>query len=254
MDRHRTTVDSRSIRAQRLGPTVMTMAIFALMASLLGVLISGFLRVSSPGGDSPIAQDPESNHAGPEATDSAATAVATPDVSTTASATPANDEASADESTSSPAERRDFLALHKPVEVDGAIQDGSAVEAVAFSGNLHDFAIWTKPAEDRGTAQISYMLEGQFATLRGIAGISDVDEQTSTASTIDSPSGMFRIYGDGNLLWKSNTLAGFGAAQDFEVDVSGIEMIALVAETETTARDSSFAWGDVELLAADTSR
>lgn len=127
--------------------------------------------------------------------------------------------------------------------------DGEAPASVAFSGRKCKSIIWAQPDEDRGVSQLSYMLDGKYATLRGTAGISDAasDEQPGD----QKPSAVFRIYGDGNLLWESEPQNGFGAFQQFEIEVKGIDVLALTAESSSPSESSRFAWGDVELKVAN---
>jgi len=125
--------------------------------------------------------------------------------------------------------------------------DGGVPQSVAFSGQKCESVIWVQPEEDEGVAQVSYMLDGKFATLRGTAGISDAVDDAGTRD--QKPSAVFRIYGDSNLLWESEPLTGFGAAEQFEVQVKGIEVLALVAESTSSSEASRLAWGDVELKA-----
>ena len=82
--------------------------------------------------------------------------------------------------------------------------------------------------------------------MRGIAGICD------RAADVDArqakPAGTFRIYGDGNLLWESDLLVGCGANERFEIEVQGIQLVALVVESDVPAEIARFAWGDIELV------
>jgi hypothetical protein len=61
------------------------------------------------------------------------------------------------------------------------------------------------------------------------------------------PVAVFRIYGDGNLLWESDRLSGRGAAQVLDVAVARIDLLALVCESESAAAVSAVAWGDLQL-------
>ncbi len=122
---------------------------------------------------------------------------------------------------------------------------GDARGSVSFSGQKCESVIWAQPDEDEGESRVGYILDGKPATLRGTAGISDAADDAGTDGK--KPSAVFRIYGDGNLLWESEPQTGFGAAQQFEVDVKGIEVLSLAAESGSSSEMSRFAWGDVEL-------
>jgi len=145
-------------------------------------------------------------------------------------------------------ESGNYQALPQAFERVDVKADDGAPEAVAFSGQKCKSFIWAQPDEDEGVSQVSYMLDGKFATVRGTAGICDADAEQPADK---KPSAVFRIYGDGNLLWESEPQTGFGAAQQFEVEVKGIEVLALMAESSSSSELSRFAWGDVELKATD---
>jgi len=142
-----------------------------------------------------------------------------------------------------------YQALPQAFERVGVKADEGAHASVTFSGRTCESAIWAQPDEDEGVSQVSYMLDGKFATLRGTAGISDVGDEARPGD--QTPAAVFRIYGDGNLLWESDPLTGFGAAQQFEVEIKGIEVLALMAESSSSSELSRFAWGDVELKATN---
>lgn len=145
-------------------------------------------------------------------------------------------------------ENEKFQSLPQAFERVDVREGDGAPEAVAFSGQKCKSFIWAQPDEDEGVSQVSYMLNGKFETLRGTAGICDAtDEQPGD----QKPSAVFRIYGDGNLLWESDPQTGFGASRQFEVEVKGIEVLALMAESSSSSELSRFAWGDVELKATD---
>jgi len=145
------------------------------------------------------------------------------------------------------ADEKDFLSLLSPFETVGVKTNGDPVRrSVALSGEEHQFGIWAQPAEDRGTAQLSYLLKGRFAGLRGKAGVCDAPDDAAISDNA-GPSGVLRIYGDGNLLWESDLLTGAGAVEQFEIEVKGIELLALTVESDSPAELSRFAWGNLEL-------
>lgn len=165
---------------------------------------------------------------------------------------PPADEPGAEDSTTlaekEKPESGDYQSLPRAFERDGMKADGGDVpRSVAFAGRKCESVIWAQPDEDEGVSQVSYMLDGKYATLRGTAGISDADDNARLGE--QKPSAVFRIYGDGNLLWESNPQLGFGAAQYFEIEVKGIEVLSLTAESSSSSESSRFAWGDVKLKA-----
>ena len=144
--------------------------------------------------------------------------------------------------------KKNYLSMLTPFERVGLkTGDGVVPRSVAFSGQKCESVIWAQPEEDEGVAQVSYMLDDKFATLRGTAGISDAAGGAGAGD--QKPSAVFRIYGDSNLLWESEPLAGCGTAEQFEVQIKGIEVLALVAESSSPSEASRFAWGDVKLEA-----
>jgi hypothetical protein len=155
--------------------------------------------------------------------------------------------ASGAESKDNAADKKDYLSLLPPFETVGVKTNGGPVRrSVSFSGEEHQFGIWAQPNEDAGTAQVSFLLKDQFTGLRGKAGICDAPADAAIGDSA-GPSGVFRIYGDGNLLWESDSPVGFGAVEQFEIDVKGIELLALTVESDSPAESSRFAWGNLEL-------
>ncbi len=145
------------------------------------------------------------------------------------------------------ADEKNLLSALPPYETVGVkTGDGPVRRSVVFSGEEHQYGIWAQPNEDRGTAQVSYLLKGQYMGLRGKAGICDVPDDVAIRDGA-SPSGVLRIYGDGNLLWESDSLAGFGAVEQFEIEVKGIELLALAVESSSPVASSRFAWGNLHL-------
>jgi hypothetical protein len=64
------------------------------------------------------------------------------------------------------------------------------------------------------------------------------------------PKGTFHIYADGNLLWNSGPVEGFGSSKSFDVDVSGIRLLVFVVESDAVSAASPFAWADLQLVPA----
>jgi hypothetical protein len=62
--------------------------------------------------------------------------------------------------------------------------------------------------------------------------------------------GTFRIYGDGNLLWDSGTMQGYGSSKQFDVAVEGLHQVVLVVESDSPSDVSLFAWVDPQLVVA----
>lgn len=147
-----------------------------------------------------------------------------------------------DESTT-PEPEEHGLATLTPMEVIGIRTENMPVHRrVSVAGDTYQDAIWCQPNVDRGTAQVSYTLAGKFAKLRGLAAIVDTNAIDDTP-----PSAIFRLYGDGNLLWESTKMSRFGAVEAFEVDVTDIVVVALVCESGAPIEHSRLAWANLVL-------
>jgi hypothetical protein len=159
-----------------------------------------------------------------------------------------------------------FLAAIEPTEVqDVRLDDQPLRRAVTLGQREHRQSIWAQPRLDRGTCQVSYMLDKRYARLRGAAGLADpptgetpaAEAPTGEVPAAETPTGeapagetlamTFRIYGDANLLWQSETANAPGAIQAFDVDVRGVTLVVLVSESESPSPISRGAWLDVRL-------
>jgi hypothetical protein len=136
------------------------------------------------------------------------------------------------------------LAELTPLEVlDIRLGDLDLVRLAKVAGEHHRWSIWAQPSADRGTCQISYPLQQAYQRLTGAAAVADASEEGA-----EIPAGAFRIYGDGNLLWDSGTLAGYGVSKPLDVGVQGIRQVVLVAESDSPSEVSLFAWVDMHLV------
>ena len=142
------------------------------------------------------------------------------------------------------------LTQLSPIEMVGTgANAGDWRSAVAGGGLAFGHAVLLRPAEDQGIAQIAFALKARFTRFSGFAAI--IGDETSDAKDANrsQPQAVFRVYGDGNLLWESGALTGSGQRQAYECDVSGIDVLTLVAESQSPASISNFAWVDPTLLA-----
>jgi hypothetical protein len=144
--------------------------------------------------------------------------------------------------------RRSLTEL-TPLEVlDIRLGDGALVRPAKVAGRNYPTAIWAQPEANLGTCQVSFPLKQAFQQLTGTAAVADTDAQDAAV-----PKGTFRIYGDGNLLWDSGTLEGYGSTKAFEVIVEGIRLVVLVVESDSPSDVSRFAWVDLQLVAKPSS-
>jgi hypothetical protein len=141
-----------------------------------------------------------------------------------------------------------------PIEVVGTgANAGDWRGAVTSGGRSFGQAVTLRPAEDQGVAQIAFALKARFAQLRGVAAIVGDETRDATQAGQAPPQAIFRVYGDGNLLWESGLLIGLGKQEEFQCDVRGIDVVTLVAESESPAGISNFAWGDPTLRSVEMS-
>jgi hypothetical protein len=137
------------------------------------------------------------------------------------------------------------LADREPMETVGIDTAGQPlVRTVRLDGRERLHAIWTRPDQPRGTAQISYQLGGRYRQLRGMAGLAD-----AAAANADKPPSpvVFRIYGDGNLLWETEAIRAAGENKEFAIDVAGLDLLALTCESLGETADAAACWVDVRL-------
>ena len=135
------------------------------------------------------------------------------------------------------------------VEADDASRD-SWRRSVRIGGQAYDRAVCLRPAEDQGTTQIAFDIDARFARLRGVAGIADASSPSPAGAAQDRPQAVFRVYGDGNLLWESGPLAGRGDQRAFECSVAGVDVLTFVVESESPADISDLAWSDLKLFSS----
>jgi hypothetical protein len=170
--------------------------------------------------------------------------------STTPSGGPSADTPGvAGQSPSRESDPSDFsLTQLPPIEVVGTgANAGDWRGAVASGGLAFGHAVSLRPAEDQGVALIAFALKARFAQLRAVAAIVGDETRDANQARQDPPRAVFRVYGDGNLLWDSGLLSGLGKHQEFQCDVRGVDVLTLVAESESPSSISNFAWGDPTL-------
>jgi hypothetical protein len=144
----------------------------------------------------------------------------------------------------STAPARKQLAELTPLEVlDIRLGDTALVRSAHIAGQSYPSAIWAQPVENLGTCQVSYLLRKAYQRLTGAAAVADAAGEKD-----EVPAGTFRIYGDGNLLWDSGTLQGYGSSRQFDVAVEGLHQVVLVVESDSPADVSLFAWVDLQLV------
>ena len=201
--------------------------------------------IGDPLDQQPVVTEPELSPS-PQTPDEAPPTV---DAAVSPEASPSPDEVRRSDSPDLPAPEstapaRKQLAELTPLEVlDIRLDDTDLVRSAHVAGQSCPSAIWAQPVENLGTCQVSYLLRKAYQRLTGAAAVADaVGERTEV------PAGTFRIYGDGNLLWDSGTLQGYGSSKQFDVAVEGLHQVVLVVESDSPSDVSLFAWVDPQLV------
>ncbi len=130
-----------------------------------------------------------------------------------------------------------------PSEIDGVRRGDQPIRRTVRLGGQSRDVYWVQPETDRGTTQLGFAFQGQHARLRGTAAVADGGGDDSV-----QPSARFRVYGDGNLLWQSETLTAYGTSESFDVAIGGLQMVALVAESDASSEASPLVWTDLRVL------
>jgi hypothetical protein len=168
---------------------------------------------------------------------------------------PTLDEPQFDPPSADPSPPCTYLADLKPIETDGIERHDDAIgTSVRIAGRQHRQAICVKFAPDDDSAQFAFSLKGEYARLQGAAGLADrnqtaVDNEEPPAAGQDLPAASFFIYADANLLWSSKPLAGAGAVESFEVDVTGVDVLTFVVQKELATSVVKPVWTDLRLSA-----
>lgn len=131
----------------------------------------------------------------------------------------------------------------KPLEMlDVLLGDAQLVRSVQIDSQVYPAALWAQPTTNLGSCQISFPLQRAYQRLTGLAAIADADQEGSAV-----PAGTFRVYGDGNLLWDSDLLEGYGSSSRLDIDIQGIRLVVLVVESNSPSDISLFTWADLRL-------
>lgn len=122
---------------------------------------------------------------------------------------------------------------------------------VTIDGRLCQKSLLLQPPTGEDVAQIAFGLQKRFDRLAGVVAIVARDPSNPAGAGPQRPQAVFRLYGDGNLLWESELLAGFGAHRELACQVQGVEVLTLVAESQAAGEGACFAWGDLRLRPAE---
>lgn len=95
---------------------------------------------------------------------------------------------------------------------------------------------------DGTSAVVTYKLPNHVKRLRGAAGINDSG---------GGPTITFRLVGDDRELWSSKPLRDPGAAELFDVDLTDVKVLELIADCPGGAAGGHVVWLDPQLLVGD---
>jgi hypothetical protein len=146
-----------------------------------------------------------------------------------------------------------WLAELSPLEVAGIGDNAGAWHrTLTIGGKVFENTILLPPAPGEDVVQIAFGLQKRFDRLAGsVAIVSNASDHPADANQ-EGPQAVFRLYGDGNLVWESGVLSGFGVPRELTCEVRGVEVLTLVAESQAAADSACFAWCNPRLLPAGT--
>ncbi|MDP7015580.1 MAG: NPCBM/NEW2 domain-containing protein [Pirellulaceae bacterium] len=123
------------------------------------------------------------------------------------------------------------------VEIDPG--DPPIHREVTINGRKFRKSIWGQPDEYEGAAKVSYFLDKQYETLSGVVGF---DPGYYTRLPTSSPV-VFRIEGDGKILWISPPLTPNNVAS-FRIKVGRVQALTLITACGGSSYYARAAWGD----------
>ncbi len=98
--------------------------------------------------------------------------------------------------------------------------------AVAIQGEQKHHSLWTRTNLPNPPASVEYALGRRYDRLSGGVGIDDSGQADRTRVATS-----FHIVGDGKVLWKSPSLHEPGTSERFEVDVSQVNNLKILADS-----------------------
>jgi hypothetical protein len=120
-----------------------------------------------------------------------------------------------------------YLADLTPVSenVGGDLQS----RAATIGGVVGRHSLWTRTNLPNPPASAEYALGRRYSQLSGSVGIEDAGKADRTRVAAS-----FQIVGDGKVLWSSRSLRNPGDKQDFDVNVSQVNRLKIVADSNNT--------------------
>ncbi|ADB15385.1 Glycosyl hydrolase family 98 putative carbohydrate binding module [Pirellula staleyi DSM 6068] len=119
--------------------------------------------------------------------------------------------------------------------VDFAAYNDGPKRVVSLKGKRSAHGIFMHP-NNKSDARIVYRLDRKFHTFTGAVGISDkLDDRAFSDQT-------FSILGDGKELWKSRPHRAISSSQDFQVNVSGVDLLELRVDCHGSSGKAHAVW------------
>ena len=124
-----------------------------------------------------------------------------------------------------------------PTPLEAALRDSHCAQ---IAGNRILHGLWGHPPAENTSSRLSCNLGKQYRQLNGAAGISDNDD---TRANFHTPL-IFRIVGDGRLLWRSQPMQKAGQIEHFEVVVAKIVRLELFVDCMGNHHTCQAVWID----------
>ena len=129
-----------------------------------------------------------------------------------------------------------------PIERDTSNGESAAGDGAPITING---AAFEKGVGMHATGALSVELGANCTTFSSMVGLDD--EVTSGIGTVQ-----FQVFGDGQLLAETGVVTGDDAAIELTADVTGVEVLRLVAHEATNGKNFDHAdWADAKLSCAD---
>ncbi len=132
--------------------------------------------------------------------------------------------------------RQMYLADLEPLEVSGLLKRDSPL---SIAGTKVAHGIWAHPSKPNSSSCCSFNVRKAFHEFSGAVGIND----TIAPPQSDTPL-IFRIVGDGTLLWRSVPLQRKGHFLSFEISISGVEKLQLFVDCPGSHINAHGIWID----------
>src|SRR5262249_48092741 len=93
------------------------------------------------------------------------------------------------------------------------------------------------------SSYVSFSLGKKYQTLQATAAINDTTGPTGSQTAL-----IFKVLGDGKVLWESKPLQKQGSSQSFTVSVAGVDKLELEVHCPGTPANAHAVWVEPQLL------